>query len=107
MALYRCTGKRFATGTSAYSGAQEVTVNIGFKPKYLTISADSTTNKMMNIYNSDISTTKFMRAWGSAYGGWVNIGDASNYTIQSITNTGFSVRGASGSSTGFAYYAIG
>ena len=99
-------GSQTAIGTSQYDGNNEVTVNLGFKPKYLAIMSGNTSNRMMNIYNEDISTTQFMRAYGTAYGAWVAIG-TTPYCIRSISNTGFSVSGYVNVNVPFSYFAIG
>ena len=99
-------GAQVRKGSSNYSGTSEVTVNLGFKPKYLAICSGNTTNRFMNIYDADVSTTQFMRAYGNGYGSWVNIG-TTNYAIKSITNTGFSVVGYSNVTAPFDYFAIG
>lgn len=111
MAYFRASigggsGAQVRKGSSNYSGTSEITVNLGFKPKYLAICSGNTSNRMMNIYDADVSTSQFMRAYGNAYGSWVNIG-STNYAIKSITNTGFSVVGYSNVSAPFDYFAIG
>jgi len=93
-------------GSGSYSGTSEITVNLGFKPKYLAIFGADTSTRLMNIYDEDVSTTQFLRAYGSAYATWVNIG-TTPYCIKSITNTGFSVSGFGSVTAGFRYFAIG
>ena len=96
-------GGRTATGTFNYDSTREVTINLGFKPKYIALCSSG---QIVNVYNSDISTTRFLRGYGSSYPSWQNIG-TTPYGIKSITNTGFSVVGTSGSSAQIYYFAIG
>jgi len=96
------------TGTGTYDGTNEVFVNVGFKPKYIAICADDTTNRVTNIYNADISTTQCLRGYESAVMGWVALTNTSSYyRIKSVTNNGFSVVGYVTSSFNFRYFAIG
>ncbi|MBP5383566.1 MAG: hypothetical protein J6Y57_01165 [Lachnospiraceae bacterium] len=110
MAFYRSKrasggGGQTRVGTGTYNGTREITINLGFKPKYLALTV-GTSGKVVNVYNADLSTTQFYRQYGSYTGSWQDIGTTS-YAIKSITDTGFSVVGYSNASATFYYFAIG
>ena len=77
----------FTTNTTATSGYK---VTLGFKPKYILMARDYTTNAWTMAYNEDISTTKWIRGTTSA-SVWQNFGSNSPYSIKSIDNDGFTV----------------
>ena len=108
MALYRCLsggGTKTATGTFTWSSSNQVSVNIGFKPKYLCVRNSAT---VMIIYNQDLSTTSYQFSNNSQYSTSVNFGTTTAGRLYSISDSGFTVNkftGTSGS-TGY-YFAIG
>lgn len=101
------SGTKIKIGTGTYNGANSVVIDIGFKVKYFALSSGNTTNKMVNIYNADVSTTKYLRGDGNTQPNWYDIGDGQRYTIVSITSTKVYVSGYSGVNAPFSYFAIG
>ena len=105
--LYRCGGgggSAFKSGTFTMPGVNNtVTITTGFKPNY--IAYFKTTSGSATIYNKDYSTSKACRCTSSGVQDSGSFG-TQNYGIDSITNTGFVVRGGSNTGT-YYYFAIG
>ena len=103
--LYASSGlSKVKTGTFTIpSGTSNtVTVTCGFQPKYIAYYAGTS---VMCIYNSDVSTTKWIRASSTGILS-ANVGAGYNMGLESVTSTGFTVKGHNSSMTAY-YFAIG
>lgn len=112
MPLFRCGGgggAKVKTGTFQTSTSGTVTVNCGFKPKYLALEGDGSTSSaghFMNVYNEDTSNTYSYYASASAYPTKKNNGASSNGSI-TITSTGFTYYFGVSPARTVRYFAIG
>ena len=103
MALYRCFpagGAQVKKGSATVS-TSAVTINCGFKPKYVTFIRRTA---YAGIYDEEYSTTKWVRAGGSG----LSEGNLGAYGFD-ITSNGFILDGSQASSMRgtVEYYAIG
>ena len=78
-------------------------ITTGFKPNYLTYSVGTSGN--VSVYNQDISTTQYKKCTSGGISNQ-NIGNTSTYDLVSLSDDGFTVRGASSAITMY-YFAIG
>lgn len=99
------SNQKVAFGTFANSNSAQVTVNIGFTPKYLATLSSNTSGAGMNIYNADVSMTKAFYAGSSTSSTFFNLGGSTNYRLARITANGF-VMNKCGTGTSY-YFAIG
>lgn len=100
----QASGKKASAGTFQMpSTGNIVTINCGFRPKYIAYFR-SGSNAHGIIYDEDWSTTNTFRSTASGITRGT-IGDQ-NYGINAITSTGFTVRGGVNTGT-FYYFAIG
>jgi hypothetical protein len=101
--LYKTVQPKVKMGTFTIpSGSSNtVTINCGFEPKYIAYYAGTS---VMCIYDADVSTTKWIRASSSGIQS-VNIGGY-NYGLNSVTSSGFTVKGGTNSMTAY-YFAVG
>lgn len=109
-------GMRFATGTFVASASANTTINVGFRPKYImyrrvTVSDGLTYhNGSTYIYDSDRGAESTATTSSTASSATITTtyrGFTSTYeiTIQSITDTGFTVY--KGNTNTYRYWAIG
>ena len=116
MAYYRTqtqagSGEKVSVGTltNTSSSVANVSVNIGFKPKRLTVWYYSGSTRVSLVYDEDYSTTTHMRGTytssNSAFTPNQAINSSVGNALAAINNDGFTVR-SSGSRT-WHYYAIG
>lgn len=105
--------KKTATGPRTASGTFELntsatTVDIGFKPKYLTVIAGSGPSAI-STYNADISETQARYSGSSTSTTTYTMASSTdNYRLKEVLDTGFTVNGRASSVTSTAYYyAIG
>lgn len=102
---------KFAKGTFTTSSSA-VSVNIGFKPKYLAVTtykSNGSTLGVAYIYNEDISTGTYMHAASDVSAVVRNLNTTTNYNLKSINYDGFTINPYSSSDwRGTAvYFAIG
>lgn len=84
---------KFAKGTFIPSSSA-VSVNIGFKPKYLAVTAYKTNGSTLGvtyIYNEDISTGTYIHGASDVYSVVRSLNTTTNYNLKSINNDGFTV----------------
>lgn len=110
MALYRCLsggGTKTATGTYTASTTAQTTIDLGFKPKQLTITAfEGSSLKGIYSYDENVSTTTQAVAGSTSYLGQGNLGTTSAGRIYSINSNGFTVNKSNAART-CHYFAIG
>lgn len=102
---------KFAKGTFT-TGSSAVSVNIGFKPKYLAVIVNKSNGSSLGvsyIYNEDVSTGTYIHAATDVYAVVRNLNTSTNYNLKSIDDNGFTVNPYPSSSwMGPAtYFAIG
>lgn len=97
-----------ASGEYEVSTTENISIDIGFKPKYLAIQAASGgTTTVIMIYNEDFSTATYKYASGSAYAANRNLNtDTTGARLYSINENGFTVCPAT-SVVAFSYFAVG
>jgi hypothetical protein len=110
--LYRCGTSggggselvKVGTCTNSSSSTANVSVTLGFKPKYLCVAYS---NNCVLVYDERHSTLKYYRCTSTpGFDGQASFNQTSTgNTIQSIDNDGFTIR-SSGSRT-WNYFAIG
>lgn len=110
MALYRCLsggGTKTATGTFSTSTSTQTTMNIGFKPKQLTVLVfEGNTKRAIHSYNADVSTSNYSVAGNATYLGTANLNTTTSGRIYSINDNGFTMNKSSYVGTCY-YFAIG
>ena len=95
-----------ASGTYQLSNSANVSVDLGFKPKFLAIRGTATTITM--IYNKNYSSSTFKYATSGNYSSNQNLNTSTAYRLKSIDNNGFTVnKGSSSTNYTFYYFAIG
>ena len=97
------SGAQVATGTFTLSANSDNKITTGFEPKYLAYSVGTSGN--VSVYNKDISTTQYKKCTSGGISNR-NIGNTTTYDLVSLSNDGFTVRGAS-SAIPMYYFAIG
>lgn len=106
------SGVQFKTDTFVTSSSGAVSVNVGFKPKYLdvvTYKSDGTSISLCYTYNEDISTTQYIHSAGDKYAQFKNLNQNNDYELKSIDANGFTVNkfNSSGWVGNAVYFAIG
>lgn len=95
-------------GTFYPSTTGEVSVDVGFKPKYLGVivyKTDGTTLSLSYVYDEEVSTTKYMLTASDRNGGLVDLNTTDDYRLKSIDSNGFTVNKYTSSNwNGLAYY---
>lgn len=84
---------KFAKGTFT-PASSAVSVNIGFKPKYLAVIVNKSNGSSLGvayIYNEDVSTGTYIHAATDVYAVVRNLNTTTNYNLKSIDNDGFTV----------------
>lgn len=99
------TSAQTKTGTFTGSTSSSTTVALGFKAKYLSIYFAASSSVIDN-YNQDVSTTKYRIASSSVYSERTIGGSSNAWSIDSISDTGFTINKFGTSCTAY-YYAIG
>lgn len=94
-----------AYGSYTSSTSDKSIINLGFKPKYLTIVGTHSGGQMI-IYDESISDTSFRFAGTSTYAQSRNLGTNTNYNLYSIDDAGFTVNKTSSVYT-YNYFAVG
>lgn len=113
MAFYRAKrasgggGGNVATGTVNFTTSNtKVTTN--FKPKYIACCASNGTNVRGLIYNSDVSTTKYLTVASASSAAWGTIGSTGFVRLVSVENDGFTVTATQNTYTGsYNYFVMG
>ena len=104
------TTGQVAYGTFTPSSSGTKTITVGFKPKYLVVyqavDSSTTATKLVNIYDSRISTSKAVWSTTNQTTTSYNLGTTTAYKLNSITNTGFIVNQSGASYTYGFYFAI-
>lgn len=100
-------GAKTSYGTFTLNTSR-TTVDIGFKPKYLTVMAGSGPSAI-STYNADISETQARYSGSSTSTTTYTMASSTdNYRLKEVLDTGFTVNGRASSVTSTAYYyAIG
>ena len=113
MAFYRCGSGGGTKGTTGIitldSSATTTKIKTGFKPSAVILYHlnNSQLPEHKQIYDSRISTTKFVWCNGAMIGSWVNLSNASTYTqgfLCEINNDGFTLAKGTGYGVGPWYY---
>lgn len=91
------------TGVVTLTANSNNKITTGFKPNYLAYSVGTSGN--VSVYNQDISTTQYKKCTSGGIRNQ-NIGNTSTYDLVSLSDDGFTVRGASSAITMY-YFAIG
>ena len=101
-------GGKVAVGNFNYSSSSKVSINIGFKPKYLCIraAANETSVGTAYIYDERFSTTNMLRTSTGAYLQSAALGGSTDGRLYSINSDGFTMNKVSTSLLG-SYFAIG
>ncbi len=89
-------------GTFSLTTVQEpVSINIGFKPKYLIVQAYTSNGVCINEYDEAVSQTEFTYN-GNSY----SLGNSDGYRLYSINDDGFSIRGGGMANSDWSYIAM-
>lgn len=116
--FYRCEKKpKMASGRLNLSNTDNLTVSLGFKPKYLMVSDNTSTTKhySISVYNNNLTPNGYVynnTNTSSGYGNalhYVNFADTLALTgrLMTIEDDGFTVYRASGTGHFIEYFAIG
>lgn len=97
-----------ANGTYETSTTENITIDIGFKPKFLAIqAAPGGTTAVMMIYSEEFSSATYKYATSGAYAQDRNLNtDTAGARLYSINENGFTICPAT-SVIAFSYFAIG
>lgn len=97
-----------ASGTYETSTTENITIDIGFKPKFLAIqAAPGAATMVMMIYSEDFSADTYKYATGGAYAQNRNLNtDTAGARLYSINENGFTVCPAT-TVVAFSYFALG
>lgn len=98
---------KVAIGDSDYGNTQSLTVNIGFKPKILAVTVQSSNYKAINYYDENISTSSYRFGSGTTYYQDRNMGVTYDNGINSINSNGFTLNKSSSATMVIHYVAIG
>lgn len=96
----QCAEGTFTMTTSAQN------IDIGFQPKYLAVCFNTTSKVQGYIYNSDVSTSKYLTVATGSAAGWANLNTGS-VRLKSIDNNGFTTLCSGGYNGTYRYFAIG
>ena len=113
MAFFRCGNNSGASDVTFSEGnftiaenGGTIEITCGFKPKKIIVYRGTTaTPNTVCVYDKDVSETQFYQNSSTA-NRWINLQNASP-AIMSISDVGFTYRGASGTNVAYKYIAIG
>ena len=97
-------------GTTTLSNSSSVTVNLGFKPKYLCVYIASNSSSLWHtvyVYDERFSTTKYQRANESTGMMSYDLGTDITNNMASINSDGFTMCKINTGKTYCAYFAVG
>ena len=104
---YSSQQPKTATGSFNLTTSANMTITLGFKPKYICVYGGSTANPIC-VYSEDVSTSKYYSGSSSAYVTNYNLPSTTTNRINSITSDGFIMNKASSAGVGtYRYFAIG